>query len=149
MSFFSDNLPVIKLGSWSLNADLFASDIMLGPVPTLFAEDPEQALASILSDAVRAHADLQRLARCFYTPEMMDPPSALKYLKAPRNGAAIFPYKVPAWRGPEQEESNPGPSLEGRPGKRARIAQPPEPGKILLLSCSCNFKKITLYGHFI
>ena len=115
MSFFSDNLPVIKLGSWSLNADLFASDIMLGPVPTLFEEDPEQALASILSDAVRAHADLQRLARCFYTPEMLDPPSALKYLKAPRNGAAIFPYKMPAWRGPVLEEPSPGPSHEGRP----------------------------------
>lgn len=113
MSFFSDNLAVIKLGSWSLNADLFASDIILGPVPTLFTDDPDQALASILSDAVRAHADLQRLTQCFYTPEMLDPPTALKYLKAPRNGAAIFPFKVPAWRRPVPEEPIPGPSHEG------------------------------------
>ena len=80
----SDNLPIVKLGSWPLNAEMFDSDVMKGPIPTLFAEDPAQALEAIQSGIVRAHADMQKIMRCFFIPESVDPMAALKLFKNPR-----------------------------------------------------------------
>jgi len=57
---------------------------MIGPVPTLFAEVPDEALASILANPTKAHADLQRLVRCFITPELVEASAALKLIKTPR-----------------------------------------------------------------
>ena len=82
--FSSDNLPVIKLQTWPLAADLFDSDIMKGPVPTLFADAPEEAEAAIRAGPIRAHSDLQRLMRCFFMAESLEPTAALKLLKSPR-----------------------------------------------------------------
>jgi len=70
--------------AWPLAADQFMDDCIAGPVPTLFAEDPAEALASILSNPTRAHSDLQRLMRCFLTPELIDATAATKLIKTPR-----------------------------------------------------------------
>ncbi len=70
--------------AWDLNAELFSSDILKGPVPTLFAEDPELALPAIHSNLLKVHADIAKLLRSFFTPETLDPPAALKLLKKTR-----------------------------------------------------------------
>ena len=80
----SDNLLVIKLKTWPLAADLFDSDIMKGPVSTLFADAPEEAEAAIRVGPIRVHADLQRLMRSFFMAESLDPAAALKLMKPPR-----------------------------------------------------------------
>ncbi len=84
ISLSSDNLPVIKLQTWPLAAELFDGDILKGPIPTLFADAPEEAEAAIRAAPIRAHSDLQRLMRCFFMAESLDPSAALKLIKAPR-----------------------------------------------------------------
>ncbi len=81
---FSDNLPIVKLKTWPLAADLFDCDIMKGPVPTLFADTPDEAEAAITAAPIRAHSDLQRMMRCFFMAESLEPAAALKMLKSPR-----------------------------------------------------------------
>ncbi len=70
--------------AWPLSADLFDNEIMKGPVPTLFADAPDEAEAAIRAGPIRAHADLQRLMRAFFMPESLDPAAALKLVKNPR-----------------------------------------------------------------
>jgi hypothetical protein len=41
----------------------------LGPVPRLFAANPEEALAALISDEARAFRDLQRIMAKFFVPE--------------------------------------------------------------------------------
>ncbi len=76
--------------AWDLNADLFSSDILKGPVPTLFAEDPDLALPAIEANPLKVHADIAKLLRCFFTPETLDPTAALKLLKNPRYSLSYF-----------------------------------------------------------
>ena len=70
--------------AWDLNADCFSSDILKGPVPTLFAEDPELATPAIQSNLLKAHADIAKMLRGIFIPETLDPPAALKLMKNPR-----------------------------------------------------------------
>ncbi len=82
--FCSDNLPVICLAAWPLNSDFFDSDILKGPAPTLFAEDPDQALPALQANPLKVHADLVKIMRCFFIPETFDTAAAIKFLKNPR-----------------------------------------------------------------
>jgi hypothetical protein len=79
-----DNVPAICLGQWSLDADLFDGDEQAGPVPTLFAEDMEAALEGLNRNVARAHADIQKLSRVFFMPEVVDLEEALAIVKKPR-----------------------------------------------------------------
>jgi hypothetical protein len=81
---FSDNVPAICLGQWALKADLFDGDEQAGPVPTLFAEDKEGAMEGLIRNVARAHADIQKLARVFFMPEVVDLDEALAIIKKPR-----------------------------------------------------------------
>ncbi len=131
--FCSDNLPVICLGAWHLNSDFFDSDILKGPAPTLFAEDPDLALPALQAYPLKVHADLVKIMRCFFIPETFDTAAAMKFVKNPRMGAAFFPFKVPAWKGPEPEPS-PGPSsTQPNPNKRPRLDNNNEAGTLSLL----------------
>ena len=81
---FSDNLPTVSIMAWPLNAEYFDSDLMKGPIPTLFAEDPDLALPAIQSSLPKVHADLAKLQRLFFMPETLEPLAAIKLLKNPR-----------------------------------------------------------------
>lgn len=72
------------LCTWPLEATTFNGDSTAGPVPTLFAEDVEGASEAINSNPARAHADIQRLARVFYMPEILTPTEATQLVKKPR-----------------------------------------------------------------
>jgi hypothetical protein len=81
---FRDNVPAICLGQWSLNAELFDGDEQAGPVPTLFAEDSEGAMEGLMGNVTRAHADIQKLSRVFFMPEVVDLDEAIAIVKKPR-----------------------------------------------------------------
>ena len=81
---FSNNLPVINIMAWPLNVECFDSDLMKGPVPTLFAEDPDLALPAIQSNLTKVQADLAKLLHIFFIPETHEPLAAVKLLKNPR-----------------------------------------------------------------
>jgi hypothetical protein len=40
----------VVLSKWSLHADYFDGDLLSGPVPLLFAENPDEALANMLAN---------------------------------------------------------------------------------------------------
>lgn len=43
-------MPTVLIKSWDLNADMFDGDALAGPVPTLFATDPDAAMANLLQN---------------------------------------------------------------------------------------------------
>ena len=45
-----DHVPAILLGSWLLEAALWDGDVIAGPVPTIFAEDPTKAMHVLLAN---------------------------------------------------------------------------------------------------
>jgi hypothetical protein len=53
-------------------------------VPTLFAEDIEGARSSLDKNVNRAHADIQKLNRTFFMPEVVDLEDAISLVKKPR-----------------------------------------------------------------
>jgi hypothetical protein len=84
LHFHRDNVPVIDLGQWPLEATLFEGDKTAGPVPTLFSEDPEASKAALEAGAVNAHKDYQRAAKCFLMPETINLDEACAVVKKPR-----------------------------------------------------------------
>jgi hypothetical protein len=79
-----DNIPVINLGQWPLEASLFEGDSTAGPVPTLFSEDPEAARSALEANVAKAHQDYQRAAKCFLMPETVNLVDAMAVIKKPR-----------------------------------------------------------------
>jgi hypothetical protein len=75
---------VVNLAEWELNATLFDGDIAAGPVPTLFADEPEVSRTALENGVAKAHHDLQRVARCFFMPETVTLEDACQLVKKPR-----------------------------------------------------------------
>jgi hypothetical protein len=63
---------------------MFDGDVLVGPIPTLFAEDLEEALDAITADPVRAHYDISKIHRMFFMPEHVDMEAAIAAVKKPR-----------------------------------------------------------------
>jgi hypothetical protein len=74
----------VELATWPLEASLFDGDTAAGPVPLIFSEDPDSSRAALESNVAKAHADLQKVARCFYMPETIRLEDALNLVKKPR-----------------------------------------------------------------
>ena len=77
-------MPTIHINTWPLSATLFDGEIAGGPVPTLFATDEAAALDGISSDLGKAHWDLSKLNKVFFTSESIYLKEALALLKKPR-----------------------------------------------------------------
>jgi hypothetical protein len=101
---FSDILPTIHLQKWPLEATLFDGLFLLGPVPTLFAEDPQATEASLKSNPEKVHYDLSRIARLLHSGETLNLTEACAFVKKPRAGTAHFPYKMPKYVAPVAEQ---------------------------------------------
>jgi hypothetical protein len=56
-----DNLPAVDVKTWYLHAHMFDGDIAPGPVPLLFAANPDEAAASIAAEPAKAHFDLSKV----------------------------------------------------------------------------------------
>jgi len=81
---FRDNVPTIHTASWPLAATLFEGEIAAGPVPTLFATDPDAAGEAIKDDPIKAHWDCNKLAKVFLAAEEVALKDALAVMKKPR-----------------------------------------------------------------
>ena len=79
--FYSDNLPTVLIKSWPLEADLFDGDLLAGPVPSLYSDDPDASLAAITSDPLKSHWDLQKISKTFFMAETVTVASAVAMLK--------------------------------------------------------------------
>jgi hypothetical protein len=53
-------------------------------VPTLFAEDIEGARSGLDRNTARAHANIQKLNRTFFMPELVDLKDAISLVKKPK-----------------------------------------------------------------
>ncbi len=49
------------LAEWSLACELFDGDVISGPVPTLFSDRPEAAMAALGNDPEKAFHDLGKI----------------------------------------------------------------------------------------
>ncbi len=81
---FSDTVVTTLLAEWPLTGDFFDGDCLNGPVPCLFALDPDAARAAISSDPSKAFKDLQRIHARIPISEHVTPEEAWEYVGNPR-----------------------------------------------------------------
>ena len=77
-------MPTIHIKTWSLAATLFAGGVVGGPVPNLFAADPEVAKAAISADVLKAHWDVNKMVRVLMAGESVTLKEAVALMKKPR-----------------------------------------------------------------
>ncbi len=58
-------MPAVDVKTWYLHAHMFDGDAAAGPVPILFAANPEAAAAAIGAEPAKAHFDLSKVK--YYT----------------------------------------------------------------------------------
>ena len=78
-----------------MDATLFDGDLMAGPFPTLFSEDEDATLASLVAEPCKAHWDLMKIQRAFFMPENIDIGETLDLLRKPKEGAAVLCFRRP------------------------------------------------------
>jgi hypothetical protein len=83
-SLFSDAVPTVLAAEWDAYADLFDGEQAKGPVPRLFALNPEEARENLCSNPERAHKDLQRIYGRLGVTENIPPSSAFDFVINPR-----------------------------------------------------------------
>jgi hypothetical protein len=64
--------------------DYFDGDVLEGPVPWLFAEEPGKAFLAIRAHAAKAFKDLQRLYGRFFMLENIPHTAAMDHIAGPR-----------------------------------------------------------------
>jgi hypothetical protein len=77
---FRDSVVTVSIAEWDLTCNLFNGETASGPVPRLFAANPEEAHAALISDEARAFRDLQRIMAKFFVPENIPPHKAWDFL---------------------------------------------------------------------
>jgi hypothetical protein len=101
---------------------MFDGDQLLGPVPTLFADNVEVAKKALTENPAKAHQDVLRLLSRMSIPENIPPGrAAFAIITKPREAEIIQPYK----KGVYHHSTKAGPSGSKRP----RIDDPSESGK--------------------
>jgi hypothetical protein len=90
---FRDNIPVIVLCQWCLEADYLEEEHLSGLLPVLFANDTESAEKGMRDNPTSTMKDIDRLARVFFSPETVGAEAALAVVKKPRAGDADFIFK--------------------------------------------------------
>ena len=52
--------------SWPLSAEMWDGETLAGPIPTLFSEDPIEAMENIKKEPAKMHWDLSKLYKVKY-----------------------------------------------------------------------------------
>jgi hypothetical protein len=47
---FSDEVPTVVLQRWPLACNFYDGDLLMGPVPTLFASIPDEAVRNLIAN---------------------------------------------------------------------------------------------------
>jgi hypothetical protein len=90
---FRDNVPVIVLCQWNLEADYLEDEYLSGLLPVLFANDAESAEKGLQDNPDSTMRDLSRLNRVFFSPETVSIEAAIAVVRKPRAGEADFIFK--------------------------------------------------------
>jgi hypothetical protein len=77
---FRDSVVTVSISEWDLTCNLFDGESATGPVPRLFAANPEEAHAALISDEGRTFRDLQRIMAKFFVPENIPPHKVWDFL---------------------------------------------------------------------
>ncbi len=77
-------MPTVPLADWALTCRLFNSDVVLGPVPTLFSDRPEVAKTALDKDPEEACQDLARILKKFAKHKNISPSEAWSFVLKPR-----------------------------------------------------------------
>ena len=81
---FSDNLATMQLARWPLEASLFDGELSAGPVPSLYSVEPDKTEAAIKDNVLKAHWDLNKIAKAFFMAENLTRNAAFEFIKKPR-----------------------------------------------------------------
>ena len=88
-----DNVPVVLLAMWDLEAKMLDSDFLSGVVPVLFSKSPSASEAALRADQARAIKDIEALNRIYFIPEVIDLDEALRVVRKPRLGDCDYAFK--------------------------------------------------------
>ena len=77
-------MPTQILRSWSAEAALFRDEQANGPVPLLFAVNPEDAAEAVLAEPAKVHFDLNKVWSSFLAFEAVSQGDARELVKHPR-----------------------------------------------------------------
>ncbi len=79
-----DAVPTVLAAEWDAQCDMFDGEQAKGPVPRLFALNPEEAKANLCSDPERAFRDLQRIFTRLGVTENIPAYSSFELVLTPR-----------------------------------------------------------------
>jgi hypothetical protein len=77
-------VPAVLLAEWDLQTDYFDGATLNGPVPRLFAAQPDEARSALLSDPAKAFKDLQRIHSRLFIAENIPASEAWSFVGNPR-----------------------------------------------------------------
>ena len=77
-------MPAILLKEWDLEANMWEGESTAGLVPTLFADNVHDARTAFMENTAKSHADILKLARSLFMPELIDMEEAKALVKKPR-----------------------------------------------------------------
>ncbi len=79
-------MPAVLLAEWDLQTDYFDGATLSGPVPRLFASQPDEARTALQSDPAKAFKDLQRIHSRLFIAENIPATEAWSFVGNPRQG---------------------------------------------------------------
>jgi hypothetical protein len=91
---FRDNIPVISLASWDLEADMFDGEFLSGVVPVLFSDCPPASEAAIRANQLQARKDVEAINKLYFQPETVELEEALRVVRKPRIGEGEFVFRT-------------------------------------------------------
>jgi hypothetical protein len=74
----------VLLAEWPVTTEYFDGATVSGPVPRLFATNPDEALEALNGDPVKAFKDLQRIFSRLFMTENIPPAEAWDFVGNPR-----------------------------------------------------------------
>ena len=72
------------LGEWPVQADMWDGRVLCGPIPKLFAPNPEETTKNMEANPKNVYKDLNRIYSKFFVSENTAPEDAFELLTNPR-----------------------------------------------------------------
>jgi hypothetical protein len=115
-----DNVAVIILAKYTVEADCFDGEQGAGPIPHFFSSSPGEVAAMLRNNPAVAHTYCQMLVSRIIVPEELTSLECMGYVQGPRQGKGESPF-VREWVAPKQlakrlKAGQPEPGAEQRAG---------------------------------
>jgi hypothetical protein len=115
-----DNVAVIVLARFTVEADCFDGEQRAGPIPRFFTTSPGEVAALLRNNPAVAHTYCQMLVSRIIVPEELTSLECMGYAQGPRQGKGESPF-VREWVVPRMEQ----PSKKLRAGQLGSSAEQP------------------------